>query len=76
MDYKKESKELNRINYFKNIALKATATCIKSYDSDELSEEEQTCLKEKALMLHHVVDNNTINEYVLYGPPAKSFYYQ
>jgi hypothetical protein len=76
MDYKKESKELNRTNYFKNIALKAIGTCIKTFDSDELSEEEQTCLREKSLILHHVIDNNDINQYVLYGLPAKSYYFQ
>jgi hypothetical protein len=75
MEYKKESKELNKINYFKNIALKAISTCIKSYDSDELSEDEQSCLKEKSLILHHIMDNNSdLNQYVIYGQPPKNWY--
>jgi hypothetical protein len=75
MELKKVGKELDRVNYFRNIALKALNSCVKSYDEAELSEEEQTCLKEKSLLLHHIVDNNDINKYVLYGSPKNNYYF-
>jgi hypothetical protein len=75
MDTKQENKDLNKINYFKNIALRAIGQCVKSYDSDSLSEEEENCLREKSVLLHHIVDNGEINEYVLFGVPEKSYYF-
>ncbi len=75
MEYKKIGKELDRINYYKNIALKSLNSCVKSYEESELSEEEQNCLKEKSLVLHNIVDNGDLNQYVIYGAPPKNYYF-
>lgn len=70
MEFKKLSKDLDRQNYFKNIALKATQQCIKSYDSDELSEQEEKCLQNVSKNLHLIIERGSLDKYILgYNPP-------
>lgn len=71
MEFKKLSLDLDRSNYFKNIALKATEFCLKSFDSDEIGEDEENCLKKAALNLHFIVEDNKFDRYVRYGHPPK-----
>jgi hypothetical protein len=71
MELKKLSSELDRINYFKNISLKSVDTCLKSFDSDELSEEEEKCLKKAALNLHFIVERNKFDHYARNGMPPQ-----
>ncbi len=67
MEFKKLYYELERVNYFKNLSLKAADTCLKSFDSDELDENEEKCLKKAALNLHFIVENNKFEKYAKYG---------
>ena len=70
MEYKNLSKELDRQNYFKNIALKASQICIKSFDSDELSEQEEKCLKDVSKNLHLIMERGKLDKYIIgYNPP-------
>ncbi len=70
MEFKKLSKDLDRQNYFKNIALKATQHCLKSFDSDELTEKEEKCLKDVSKNLHLIIERGQLDKYVLgYSPP-------
>ncbi len=67
MEYKKLSSELDRINYFKNISLKAADSCLKEFDSDEVSEEEEKCLKSASLNLHFIMEKNKFDKFMKYG---------
>jgi hypothetical protein len=69
MEYKYLGKQLDRQNYFKNIALKATEHCLKTFDSNELSEVEEKCLKRAALNLHFIVERNKFEQYTILGHP-------
>jgi hypothetical protein len=69
MDFKKFSREWERINYFKNIALKAGEFCLKDMSSDEISEDEEKCLKKHALNLHMIVERGSVEKYVIHGYP-------
>ena len=70
MEYKNLSKELDRQNYFKNIALKASQYCIKTFDSDELSEKEEKCLKDVSKNLHLIIERGKLDKYIIgYNPP-------
>jgi len=70
MEYKNLSKELDRQNYFKNIALKASQFCIQTFDSDEISEKEEKCLKDVSKNLHIIMERGKLDKYILgYNPP-------
>jgi hypothetical protein len=70
MEFKKLSKDLDRQNYFKNIALKASQQCFKTFDSDELSEQEEKCLKEVSKNLHLIIERGSLDKYITgYNPP-------
>lgn len=71
MEFKKYSKDLDRTNYFKNISLRTTDHCIKAFDSDEISEEEEKCLRDSSLFLHKIVGKNEVDKLVIYGHPSK-----
>jgi len=67
MELKKLSQELDRVNYFKNISLLASNACLKSFDSDEISEDEEKCLKKSALNLHFIMEKNKFEKFVVNG---------
>jgi hypothetical protein len=70
MDFKKFSKDLDRQNYFKNIALMASQYCLKTFDSDEVSEEEEKCLKSVSKNLHLIMERGKLDKYIIgYRPP-------
>ena len=69
MEYKKFSQNIERSNFFKNIALRATEHCLKSFDSDELSEEEEKCLRKASLSLYFIVERNRFENYMLTTHP-------
>ena len=73
MEYKKLSSHLDRSNFFKNIAVKASQHCIKSFDSNELSEDEEKCLKKTALALHFIVERSRYEEYLLTNYPVHPY---
>jgi hypothetical protein len=74
MDYKKISKDLDRTNYFKNIALKVNESCIQSFDSEDLSEEEDKCIRDNAVNLHKIVERAKMDQFLmLTGFPKKLY---
>ena len=70
MEYKKYSQNLERTNFFKNIALRATEHCLKSFDSNELTEDEEKCLKKSSLALYFIVERNRFENYMLTKHPS------
>jgi hypothetical protein len=70
MEFKKLTRDIERANFFKNIAMKATDQCLKSFDSNEVSEDEEKCLKKAALNLYSIVERNRFEQYVVNGYPA------
>ena len=73
MDYKKEGNDLKNINYFKNIALRSIKQCIKSYEAEDIEEDEENCLKKQAYNLHHIVSKSELDEYAILGNPYKPY---
>lgn len=73
MEFKKLGQELDRNNYFKNIALKVSDHCLKSFDSNEIADEEAECLKKMAKNLHFVVEKGNMDHYAIMGQPYKSW---
>lgn len=71
MEFKKLTQDLERTNFFKNIALKASENCLKSFDSNEISEDEEKCLKKSALSLYFIVERNKFEQYAKIGYPSK-----
>jgi hypothetical protein len=73
MDFKKYGKDLDRINYFNNIALRSIKQCIKSFDSEDIEDTEEECLKKQAFNLHYVVSKGELEEYAIMGNPYKPY---
>ena len=73
MEFKKLTHQLERQNFFKNIALKATEHCLKTFDSNEISEDEEKCLKKASLNLYSIVERNRFEQYAIYGNPSQSW---
>ena len=73
MEFKKLSQNLERQAYFRNIALTATQECLKEFDSNEISEAEEKCLKKAALNLHFIVERNRFEEYAIVGYPEHPY---
>ena len=69
MDFKKFVKDRERAIYFENIALKVSDFCLKDLSSDEISEDEEKCLKKQALNLHMIVERGPIEQYMIHGYP-------
>ena len=69
MEFKKLTRDIERSNFFKNIALKASEHCLKDFDSNEISEDEEKCLKKSALSLYFIVERNKFEEYANVGYP-------
>lgn len=73
MDFKKQGKDLDRINYFSNIALRSIKQCIKTFDTDEIEESEENCLKLQSFNLHNIVSKGLLEEYAIVGNPYKPY---
>ena len=73
MDFKKVSAQQDRENYFRNIALKASQICLKSFEGEDLEEEDQACLKKAAINLHSILDKGEMESYSIFGEPWKSY---
>ncbi len=69
MEFKQLSKDLERQNIFKNIALKASELCITSFDSDEISEQEEKCLKNTSKSLNLIMNRTQLDVWTVKTPP-------
>ena len=53
----------------KNLSLKAVDHCIKSYDSADISEEEEECLKTNTLKLYYITQKNPLEKLIFQEYP-------
>ena len=59
-------------NYFYNIGQKSIEHCLSDFSSQELSEEETSCLKSTSTNLHHIIHDSRIDRWAL-NPDKRPF---
>jgi hypothetical protein len=73
MDFKNLSKDLDKINYFKNVAYATSKACLKAFDSEDLDEAEEKCLQKQSINLHYILWKDQLEHYAVVGRPYTSF---
>lgn len=73
MEFKKISADLEKQNYFRNIALKASKFCVKNFEGEDLEEDDEACLKKAAINLHNIIGGGPMEHYAIIGQPWKSY---
>lgn len=68
-EVQKQKERFLRLHSMKNLSLKAVEHCIKSYESKDISEEEEECLKTNVIKLYYITQKNPLERLMYENNP-------